>query len=125
MPALFTRMSMGPNSAIRLGEHRLDLGFLRDVGLGGNGLSAGLLDLLNHFLRILFDHVSHHDLRAFLGELQRNAAPDSPSRSGDDGNFILESHKFLSLPLSASGFCALRCFAFAYSFAFRSNRPVL
>jgi hypothetical protein len=66
---------------------------IADVGLRQHRLAPHLLDVLHDVTRrSLARHVVHRDVSAFLGECERDGAPDSARASGDERGATLEPH---------------------------------
>jgi hypothetical protein len=93
MPALFTRMSTRPHSAVTLGGHPVHRFALGDVAgespspcrrRGGCRRSDGV--------RRLGVHVDHRDLGALAGVGLGDGGADALAGAGDDCNLVFKLH---------------------------------
>ena len=73
------------------GEEAIDVGFLRDVGLHGDGLPAALHDGIDDAIRAFFARgVVDNDARAGGGEMGGDIRADAFGGSGNNGDFTGE-----------------------------------
>jgi hypothetical protein len=98
MPALLTTPSSRPKWSVGLDDLAGGNGFRHRLEVGDRG-SAALLDFLHHFLggrRARSGAIGtaagivDDDLRALGGAQQRDLAPDTAARAGDDDDFVLQ-----------------------------------
>jgi hypothetical protein len=78
-------------------RHPVGIGIVAHVGLREHGPAAHLADALHHVTRGAFaGDVVDGDVRAFLGERERDGAPDATGASGDERGTSLELHRATS-----------------------------
>jgi hypothetical protein len=89
MPALFTRISICPKGAFRIGEQPLDICRLGDIALDRGGLAAAARDLGDHLARgVPARRVVHDDGGACRRQLTRNLGPDPFGSAGDHRDLV-------------------------------------
>ena len=96
-------------------DQRVDLVLLRDIGLDGDRLAAGALDLFGDGVRVLAVDVGDDDLRALLGVAGGDRGAEAAARSGDDGDLAGQlAHAFSWMSKSSGSrtrpcrFCRMR-----------------
>jgi len=67
------------------------------------GFAAQRADFRRDLLRIFLRAGDDDDIRAFIGEFQRNGATDPAARTGDNGDLIGELAHKLSVMLNREG----------------------
>jgi hypothetical protein len=91
MPALFTRMSSGPNAFFASENRRSTVRLLRDIGLHRNGLAALAGDLGHHAVgAVLAGGVVDDDRRAFIRQMRGDGGADSLGCAGHDRHLVRE-----------------------------------
>lgn len=82
---------MTPKFEPMLMTHRFDLGSARDVGLHGNGASAGRAQRCRNLLGLIHvSHIVHGDVCTFSREHLGDASPDASRRASDKCDFVLQ-----------------------------------
>jgi hypothetical protein len=76
----------GSESALRLGDHALDIVLLADIAGYRDRPASGSLDRGDRFLDLTPCPRGHRDCRTCGGEALCNGPADSPSPSGDQRN---------------------------------------
>jgi hypothetical protein len=77
------------------GEAGLDLCLVGNVDCNADGAFAP--QFLDDLIGVRLVVVGNHDLRSFAGKEPGDLLADSASRTGYDGNFVLEAHDILSV----------------------------
>ena len=86
-PALLTRMSTVPNAFLVSANRLVHVRLLGDIGLHGDRLAAGLLDLGGDPLGVVFAaRVIDYDVGSFLGKRLGDSGADALRSPGDDSS---------------------------------------
>ena len=91
--ALFTRMSMPPNSSTVRADERVDRFGVDEVRRDGERAPALALDLGLHLLEVLGVARREHDRRTFARERVRVRLPEPRADAGDDRYLAVEEHR--------------------------------
>ena len=104
-PALFTSGVDLAEGLETLGDQAAHVVLDGRVADHGDGLAAGLLDLLGGFLHEIRRAGRAHDARPLAGETQAQRAPDALGRAGDDRHFPVEQPhpRLLTVGVTAAG----------------------
>ena len=93
-PALLTRMSTRPNVSFATSTIRRTSSTRGDVGQLDHRLAAQLLDLRPHRVDLVVPPVGmlgEHEVRAGLGQAERDGPADALRRAGDDRDLVLQA----------------------------------
>ena len=97
-PALLTRMSSRPCSAmVALDEGAEGVG-VGDVSRQGEGSPSPSPHLLGHLLEVRLGAGRQHDMRTGLGQSDGDAPPDAEPRPGDDGDAVVDAEAIEDQP---------------------------
>ncbi len=93
MPGAIHQNARGAVGGFALGNRRLDLIFVGDVGVKRHALDFGG-DLFGVFLAL----VEHGDLRAFRGHRARGGGAEARATAGDENGNVFQLHNSGLLP---------------------------
>src|SRR5262249_46264436 len=91
-----------------LGEHRLDLPAVGDVGLDGAAARLPRAERLQRLVRRVQPDVVHDDARPLFGEDLRDGTSDTGSRTRYERDLISELHGYLPTPAVSSTWASSR-----------------